>query len=306
MQKPSWLKVKAPNHPHYLATRDLVSQLGLHTVCQEAACPNIGECWSQKHATMMIMGPVCTRSCKFCNVQTGKPGPLDHDEPRRVAMAIGYLGLEHVVITSVDRDDLQDGGASHFAACISEIKAISPNTSVEVLTPDFLRKDGAYKIVVDAGPDVYNHNLETVPRLYSQVRPGARYYNSLRLLDNVKKHNPRIITKSGIMVGLGETMEEIYQVMDDLISARVNFLTVGQYLRPTPQHYPIDRYLTPEEFDKIKRIGYTKGFDLVASGPLVRSSYHAKSDFDKIRLSMQNHVALSKEKLINNKEVDLL
>ena len=284
--KPDWLRVKAPGSNQYSQTKDLIQQAGLNTVCQEAACPNIGECWSQKHATVMILGSTCTRSCRFCNVKTGKPDMLDPHEPERLADTVGKLGLKHVVITSVDRDDLPDGGAGHFARCITLIKLSSPHTTIEVLTPDFLRKPGAVEIVVDAKPDVYNHNLETVPRLYSAVRPGARYFNSLNVLHTVKKLAPEIFTKSGIMLGLGETDEEIKQVMDDLRAAEVDFLTMGQYLQPTPKHIALERYVSPEEFELLGRIAKTKGFVMVAAGPLVRSSYHAGDDF--LRLKQQN------------------
>ena len=284
--KPDWLRVKAPGSNQYNQTKDLIQQAGLNTVCQEAACPNIGECWSQKHATVMILGSTCTRSCRFCNVKTGKPDMLDPHEPERLADTVGKLGLKHVVITSVDRDDLPDGGAGHFARCITLIKSSSPQTTIEVLTPDFLRKPGAVEMVVDAKPDVYNHNLETVPRLYNAVRPGARYFNSLNVLHTVKKLAPEIFTKSGIMLGLGESDEEIKQVMDDLRTAGVDFLTMGQYLQPTPQHIALERYVNLEEFELFGRIAKTKGFLMVASGPLVRSSYHAGDDF--IRLKQQN------------------
>ncbi len=282
-RKPAWIRVKAPNHPVYHETRTLMRENRLVTVCEEAACPNIGECWSQRHATMMIMGETCTRACSFCNVRTGQPGPLDADEPRRVADAVAKLGLRHVVITSVDRDDLADGGAAHFAATIAAIRAAAPETTIEVLTPDFLRKPGAIEIVAQARPDVFNHNLETVPRLYPSIRPGARYYQSLRLLDRVKSIDPTIFTKSGLMVGLGEERMEILQVMDDLRIADVDFLTIGQYLQPTVKHAAIAGFVTPEEFADYAQVARGKGFLLVSATPLTRSSYHADADFAALR-----------------------
>ncbi len=282
-RKPPWIRVRAPTSPVYHETRAIMRDLGLVTVCEEAACPNIGECWSKRHATMMILGSVCTRACAFCNVATGLPDLLDPHEPERVAEAVARLGLRHVVITSVDRDDLDDGGAGHFARVIMSIRAATPDTTIEVLTPDFLRKDGAVETVVDARPDVYNHNLETVPRLYPEVRPGARYFHSLRLLDQVKRLDPGMFTKSGMMVGLGESKEEVSQVMDDLRSAQVDFLTIGQYLQPTPKHHPIDRFVTPDEFKTYETGASGKGFLLVSASPLTRSSYHADSDFDRLR-----------------------
>ncbi len=282
-RKPPWIRVRAPNSPVYHETRAIMRDLGLVTVCEEAACPNIGECWSKRHATMMILGSVCTRACAFCNVATGLPDLLDPHEPERVAEAVARLGLRHVVITSVDRDDLDDGGAGHFARVIMSIRAATPDTTIEVLTPDFLRKDGAVEMVVDARPDVYNHNLETVPRLYPEVRPGARYFHSLRLLDQVKRLDPGMFTKSGMMVGLGESKEEVSQVMDDLRSAQVDFLTIGQYLQPTPKHHPIDRFVTPDEFKTYQTAASGKGFLLVSASPLTRSSYHADSDFERLR-----------------------
>ena len=278
-RKPAWIRVKAPNHPIYHETRALMRDNRLVTVCEEAACPNIGECWSQRHATMMIMGDTCTRACSFCNVMTGMPKALDADEPRRVADAVAKLGLRHVVITSVDRDDLADGGAEHFARTIRALRATAPDTTIEVLTPDFLRKDGALEVVVAARPDVFNHNLETVPKLYPTIRPGARYYQSLRLLDRVKQRDPTIFTKSGLMVGLGETRMEVLQVMDDLRCAEVDFLTIGQYLQPTVKHAAVDRFVTPEEFEDYARMARSKGFLLVSATPLTRSSYHADRDF---------------------------
>jgi lipoic acid synthetase len=282
-RKPAWIRVKAPTSPVYRETQALMRANKLVTVCEEAACPNIGECWSQRHATMMIMGDTCTRACAFCNVITGMPKALDADEPRRVADAVAKLGLRHVVITSVDRDDLADGGAAHFAATIRALRAAAPQTTIEILTPDFLRKDGALEVVVAARPDVFNHNLETVPALYPTIRPGARYYHSLRLLDRVKQRDPSIFTKSGIMVGLGETRIEVLQVMDDLRSAEVDFLTIGQYLQPTVKHAAIDRFVTPEEFDDYASAARGKGFLLVSATPLTRSSYHADSDFAALR-----------------------
>ena len=282
-RKPAWIRVKAPNHPVYHETRALMRENRLHTVCEEAACPNIGECWSQRHATMMIMGDTCTRACSFCNVRTGQPAPLDAGEPARVADAVAKLGLKHVVVTSVDRDDLADGGAGHFAAVIRAIRAAAPDTTIEVLTPDFLRKPGAMEIVADARPDVFNHNLETVPRLYPTIRPGARYYQSLRLLDGVKQRDPTLFTKSGLMVGLGESRLEIMQVMDDLRIAGVDFLTIGQYLQPTVKHAAVAEFVTPEAFAEYAAIARAKGFLLVSATPLTRSSYHADSDFAALR-----------------------
>lgn len=282
LKKPNWIKVKAPTSKEYFETKALVSEHKLHTVCEEAACPNIGECWSKRHATFMILGDVCTRSCKFCNVKTGLPDLLDPHEPERVGLAVAKMKLAHVVITSVDRDDLEDGGAEHFAHVIHAIRRTSPGTTIEVLTPDFLRKEHAIEIVVKAKPDVFNHNLETVPRLYARVRPGARYFNSLRLLDTVKKMDKTIFTKSGVMVGLGEEKHEIFQVMDDLRSADVDFMTIGQYLQPTPKHHSVIDFVTPEQFNEYARRGRSKGFLLVAASPLTRSSYHAGDDFKRL------------------------
>jgi len=282
-RKPAWIRVKAPSHPVYHETRALMRENRLVTVCEEAACPNIGECWSQRHATMMIMGEVCTRACAFCNVATGQPNALDADEPNRVADAVAKLGLRHVVITSVDRDDQPDGGAAHFAAVIGAIRAAAPGTTVEVLTPDFLRKPGAADVVAAARPDVFNHNLETVPRLYPSIRPGARYYQSLRLLDRIKQLDPSIFTKSGMMVGLGEARTEVMQVMDDLRVADVDFLTIGQYLQPTVKHAAVAEFVTPEGFDDYARLARAKGFLLVSATPLTRSSYHADEDFAALR-----------------------
>jgi lipoic acid synthetase len=283
LRKPDWIRVRAPNHPTYHETRALMRENKLVTVCEEAACPNIGECWSQRHATMMIMGDTCTRACAFCNVRTGQPEALDASEPNRVADAVAKLGLRHVVITSVDRDDLPDGGAGHIAAVIRAIRAAAPDTTVEVLTPDFLRKPGAAEMVVAARPDVFNHNLETVPRLYPTIRPGARYFQSLRLLDHVKTLDPAIFTKSGLMVGLGEAKGEIMQVMDDMRMADIDFITLGQYLQPTPKHAAVDRFVTPDEFADYAAMARAKGFLMVSATPLTRSSYHADSDFAALR-----------------------
>jgi lipoic acid synthetase len=282
-RKPPWIRVKAPGSPEYHATRRLMREFDLHTVCEEAACPNIGECWKQKHATMMILGAVCTRACTFCNVATGRPDRLDPHEPDRVGDAVSRLGLHHIVVTSVDRDDLDDGGAGHFARTIAAIRKSAPATTIEVLIPDFLRKHGALETVVAAGPDVINHNLETVPRLYAEVRPGARYFHSLRLLDQVKRIDPAMFTKSGIMVGLGEDKTEVLQVMDDLRSADVDFLTIGQYLQPTPKHHRLDRFVAPEEFESYRKQAFGKGFLMASASPLTRSSYHAGNDFERLR-----------------------
>jgi len=285
--KPDWIRVKAPTSKAYFETRAIIRNNNLATVCEEAACPNIGECWSKGHATMMIMGEICTRACAFCNVATGKPGALDPLEPTNVAQAVRKLGLKHVVVTSVDRDDLPDGGAGHFAEVIRALREAAPLTTIEVLTPDFLRKDGAIETVVAARPDVFNHNLETVPRLYTEVRPGARYFQSLRLLDKVKTMDPTIFTKSGLMVGLGESLEEVQQVMDDLRTAEVDFLTIGQYLQPTPKHHAVDRFVTPQEFESLTKHAYAKGFLMVSATPLTRSSYHADEDFLKLRAARE-------------------
>jgi len=281
--KPSWLKVKAPVSAEYHKTRQLMRDAKLNTVCEEASCPNIGECWAKEHATIMILGSVCTRACAFCNIKTGRPDLLDPHEPERVADSLKKLGLKHVVITSVDRDDLPDGGAEHFAQTIRAIRAVSPQTTIEILTPDFLRKPGALEVVVAARPDVYNHNLETVPRLYATVRPGARYFHSLNLLHRVKQLDPTIFTKSGIMVGLGEEKPEIYQVMDDLRAADVDFMTIGQYLQPTPKHHPLIRFVPPEEFNDYEKMARGKGFHMISASPLTRSSYHAGEDFKKLK-----------------------
>lgn len=279
LRKPSWIRVSRADSAGFGETRAILKAGALATVCEEAACPNRGECWSKRHATMMIMGEVCTRGCSFCNVATGRPDALDAFEPGRVAQATEKLGLRHVVITSVDRDDLDDGGAAHFAQTIRAVRHRCPETTVEVLVPDFLHKGTAWQTVVDAAPDVFNHNLECVPRLYPTVRPGARYYQSLRLLDEAKRRNPGIFTKSGLMVGLGETLEELRQVMDDMRIAGVDFLTVGQYLQPTPKHHPIDRFLTPEEFTRIETMARAKGFLAVSATPMTRSSFHADDGF---------------------------
>jgi len=283
LKKPDWIRVKAPVSPGYAATRALMRDNNLHTVCEEAGCPNIGECWEKKHATFLIMGDTCTRACAFCNVKTGLPGPLDPGEPAHVADATANLGLAHIVVTSVDRDDLADGGADHFAQTILAIRERCPATTIEVLTPDFLRKDGALEQVVAAKPDVFNHNLETVPSHYLTVRPGARYFHSIRLLQRVKELDPTMFTKSGIMVGLGEERNEVLQVMDDLRSAGVDFLTIGQYLQPTRKHHEVKRFVTPEEFKSYETVAYTKGFLMVSSSPLTRSSHHAGEDFARLQ-----------------------
>ncbi|MEJ8573187.1 lipoyl synthase [Microbaculum marinum] len=292
LRKPAWIRVKAPGSPVYRETAEVVRQNGLVTVCEEAGCPNIGECWSKKHATFMIMGDTCTRACAFCNVRTGLPEALDAAEPGKVADAVATLGLEHVVVTSVDRDDLTDGGAMHIADTIRAIRDRAPGTTIEVLTPDFLRKEGALEIVVEARPDVFNHNLETVPSLYLTVRPGARYFHSIRILQKVKELDPEIFTKSGIMVGLGEERNEVVQLMDDLRSADVDFMTIGQYLQPTRRHHPIARFVTPEEFKAFETIGKSKGFLLMASTPLTRSSYHAGDDFEALRAARRQKLGL--------------
>ena len=290
-RKPDWIRVKAPTSSAYRSTYNLMKKLKLNTVCEEASCPNIGECWAQKHATMMIMGDICTRACAFCNIRTGLPKPLDRAEPQKVAEAVAELGLAHVVITSVDRDDLADGGAEHFASEINLIKVMAPETTIEILTPDFKKKPGALEVVLGAKPDVFNHNLETVPRLYPTVRPGAGYFNSLRLLHDAKIIAPSLFTKSGLMVGLGEQKGEVLQVMDDLREANVDFLTIGQYLQPSVKHHAIDRFVIPEEFESYKKVAHSKGFLMVSASPLTRSSYHADSDFDKLRLARQNRVS---------------
>jgi lipoic acid synthetase len=283
LKKPDWIRVKAPVSRGYGETHAIVRANGLHTVCEEAGCPNIGECWEKKHATFMIMGDTCTRACAFCNVKTGLPGPLDPAEPERVAEATAKLGLAHIVVTSVDRDDVADGGARHFAETVRAIRARCPTVTIEVLTPDFLRKDGALDVVVAARPDVFNHNLETVPSRYLTVRPGARYFVSIRLLQRVKELDPKMFTKSGIMVGLGETRNEVLQVMDDLRSAAVDFLTIGQYLQPTRKHHAVERFVPPDEFKALETIAYAKGFSMVSASPLTRSSHHAGDDFAKLK-----------------------
>lgn len=283
LKKPDWIRAKAPNSAGYHQTKALMEDLSLKTVCEEAACPNIGECWQKQHATFMIMGDTCTRACSFCNVKTGKPNALNQMEPFNIAYAVSKMGLKHVVITSVDRDDLIDGGAGHFSLVIGAIRKSCPSSTIEILTPDFLRKDGAVEVVVKAKPDVYNHNIETVPRLYQEIRPGARYFHSLWLLKEVKRLDKNMFTKSGFMVGLGETETDILQLMDDLRSAEVDFLTIGQYLQPTQKHAKVMRYATLEDFEKYKQIAYSKGFLLVSSSPLTRSSYHADDDFKKLR-----------------------
>ena len=282
-RKPAWIRVKAPNSTEYNKTRRMMREKNLHTVCEEASCPNIGECWSKKHATVMILGDTCTRACAFCNVATGKPNPVDPMEPENTGIAAREMDLNHMVITSVDRDDLADGGADQFAQTIAKVREYAPRTTIEVLTPDFRNKAGALEIVARAKPDVFNHNLETVPRMYPDIRPGARYYHSLKILDRVKEMDGEIFTKSGLMVGLGETKEEVFQVMDDMRAANVDFLTIGQYLAPTPKHAAIDRFVTPEEFDEYAKVGARKGFLLVSSTPLTRSSYHADKDFAALK-----------------------
>ena len=291
-RKPAWIRVKAPVSRTYRDTKNLLREHNLHTVCEEAACPNIGECWSRKHATVMILGDTCTRACAFCNVKTGQPGGIvDPTEPENLAITVSTMGLKHVVVTSVDRDDLADGGASQFARCIQSVREASPGTTIEVLTPDFRGKDDALEAVIEAGPDVFNHNLETVPRLYPTIRPGARYFHSLKILSDAKKLAPAGFTKSGIMVGLGEERSEILQVMDDLRSADVDFLTIGQYLQPTPKHAAVKSFITPDEFEEYKKIGLGKGFLVVASSPLTRSSYHADKDFELLRAARQEKLA---------------
>lgn len=281
--RPDWIRVKLSSGPELNRTLSIVRDHGLRTVCEEAACPNLGECWSKRHATFLIMGDICTRACAFCNVRTGRPLALNADEPHEVASAAAKLGLRHVVITSVDRDDLEDGGAEHFAKTIAAVRQSAPAATIEVLTPDFLRKSGSIETVMDARPDVFNHNLETVPSLYLKIRPGARYFHSLRLLQTAKELNPDVFTKSGIMLGLGEERDEVLQVMDDLRSAGVDFLTIGQYLQPTPKHAPLVRYVPPEEFETYRQAGMSKGFLLVSSSPLTRSSHHADEDFERLR-----------------------
>jgi lipoic acid synthetase len=291
LRKPEWIRVRMPGSPVYNETREIVKQHGLVTVCEEAGCPNIGECWSKRHATMMIMGDTCTRACAFCNVRTGLPQPLDPLEPEKVAHAVAKLGLTHVVITSVDRDDLADGGAQHFADVIRAIRRMTPTTTIEILTPDFLRKDGALETVVAARPDVFNHNLETVPSHYLRIRPGARYFHSLRLLQRVKELDPNMFTKSGLMVGLGETREEVLQVMDDMRSADIDFLTIGQYLQPSRKHAEVKSFVTPDQFKNYEQVAMAKGFLLVSASPLTRSSHHAGEDFARLKAArLAGHV----------------
>jgi lipoyl synthase len=292
LRKPEWIRVKAPGSPKWAETHRIVKENGLVTVCEEAGCPNIGECWEQKHATFMIMGDTCTRACAFCNVKTGVPQALDPREPQHIAEAVAKLGLKHVVITSVDRDDLADGGAAHFAEVITAIRALSPGTTIEILTPDFLRKEGALEVVVAARPDVFNHNLETVPSRYLTVRPGARYFHSIRLLQRVKELDPIIFTKSGIMVGLGEERNEVLQLMDDLRSAEVDFMTIGQYLAPTRRHHAVIRFVAPDEFKAYETVAYAKGFLMVSATPLTRSSHHAGDDFAKLRQARRDRLGL--------------
>jgi len=296
-RKPDWIRVKAPTSKEYQNTKKLMRENSLHTVCEEAGCPNIGECWSKKHATVMIMGDTCTRACTFCNVKTGVPGKLDTFEPFNLASAAEGMGLKHIVITSVDRDDLDDGGAAHFGECISVLRKKCPGMTIEILTPDFLRKPQALDVLMKNPPDVFNHNLETVPRLYTSVRPGARYYHSLQLLHKVKDINPHVFTKSGIMVGLGETKQEIMQVMDDMRSADIDFITIGQYLQPTPKHHPVERFVTPKEFDQYAKIARGKGFLMAASSPLTRSSYHAGDDFEQMRRNREERLKSASSKL---------
>ena len=290
-KKPDWLRVKSPTGETYQETKDTVHYFGLRTVCEEAGCPNIGECWNKKHATFMIMGEVCTRACSFCNIATGKPDSLDPYEPLKIGVATQRMGLRHVVVTSVDRDDVEDGGADHFVKTIQAIRYKNPETTIEILTPDFRRKMNAVDTVAQAGPDVFNHNLETVPRLYPSIRPGSRYFNSLRLLQRVKEVAPSMFTKSGIMAGLGETKEEIGQLMDDLRAADVDFITIGQYLQPTPKHAPVDHFWTPEEFEGLETMARAKGFLMVSASPLTRSSYHAEEDFRKLREAREAKLA---------------
>jgi len=292
-RKPDWIRVRAPVSKGYLETREIVKSHGLVTVCEEAGCPNIGECWDKKHATFMIMGEICTRACAFCNVATGMPAPLDRSEPEQVGRAVAKMGLNHVVITSVDRDDLDDGGAQHFVEVIEAIRRSAPGTTIEILTPDFLRKPGALETVVAARPDVFNHNLETVASKYLKVRPGARYFHSIRLLQRVKELDPTMFTKSGIMVGLGEERNEVLQLMDDLRTADVDFITIGQYLQPTRKHHPVMKFVTPDEFKGYETTAYSKGFLMVSSSPLTRSSHHAGEDFERMRAARQAKLALS-------------
>jgi lipoic acid synthetase len=292
-RKPDWIRVKAPTSKGYHETKKMLNEKKLNTVCEEAACPNIGECWAQKHATVMILGSVCTRACSFCNIETGKPDMVNPHEPENVGDVAKFSGLKHIVITSVDRDDLKDGGADQFVKCIENVRKKSPETTIEILTPDFLRKEGALEEVVKAKPDVFNHNIETVPGLYTSIRPGARYFHSLNILKRVKELDPTIFTKSGLMVGLGENKEQVLQVMDDMRSADIDFLTIGQYLRPTVRHAPVDRYVHPDEFKEYERAAYNKGFLMVSSSPLTRSSYHAGDDFEKMRIARNKKLKIS-------------
>ncbi|WP_138380054.1 lipoyl synthase [Luteithermobacter gelatinilyticus] len=291
LRKPDWIRVKAPVSKGYHETRKMMRDLSLHTVCEEAACPNIGECWQKKHATVMILGDTCTRACAFCNIKTGKGNPVDPFEPDNVAIAAGKMGLNHIVITSVDRDDLPDGGADQFVKVIRRLREEAPETTIEILTPDFRNKPGALEKVIEAKPDVFNHNLETVPRLYPRIRPGARYYHSLRLLDKVKQADPTIFTKSGIMVGLGESRQEVHQVMDDMRSAGIDFITIGQYLQPTPRHAAVEEFITPDQFAAYAKMARAKGFLMVSSSPLTRSSHHAGEDFEKLKAARAEKLA---------------
>ncbi|MAU42003.1 MAG: lipoyl synthase [Kordiimonas sp.] len=306
LRKPDWIRVKAPVSKQYHETRNLMRGLKLNTVCEEAACPNIGECWSQKHATVMILGDVCTRACAFCNIKTGMGRPVDPLEPEHVAAAAAEMGLKHIVITSVDRDDLDDGGASQFVKVIQRLRALTPDTTIEILTPDFRNKPGAMEKVVEAGPDVYNHNLETVPRLYTTIRPGARYYHSLKLLDRVKQVNPAIFTKSGIMVGLGEEKQEVHQVMDDMRSANIDFLTIGQYLQPTKRHAKVARFVTPDEFSSYEKMARAKGFLMVSASPLTRSSYLAGDDFQQLKAAREEKLAVEGASALHQPDAPIL
>lgn len=292
-RKPDWIRVKAPISRGYMETKAMLNEKKLHTVCEEAACPNIGECWEQKHATVMILGSVCTRACSFCNIETGKPDKVNDHEPDNVGDVAKFSNLKHIVITSVDRDDLADGGAMQFVKCIENVRKKSPKTTIEILTPDFLRKNGALEVVVKAKPDVFNHNIETVPSLYTSIRPGARYFHSLWLLKRVKELDPTIFTKSGLMVGLGETKEQVLQVMDDMRCADIDFLTIGQYLRPTIRHAPVYRYVHPDEFEFYQKMAYNKGFLMVSASPLTRSSYHAGEDFEKMRNERMKKIVMN-------------
>lgn len=304
-RKPSWIRVKAPVSEGYRESYKMMRELKLNTVCEEAACPNIGECWQKKHITVMILGDTCTRACRFCNIKTGKGNPVDPFEPDNVAIAAGKMAINHIVITSVDRDDLDDGGADQFVKVIAALRREAPNTTIEILTPDFRNKPGALEKVVAAKPDVFNHNLETVPRLYTEIRPGARYFHSLNLLSKVKELDPTIFTKSGIMVGLGEELREVYQVMDDMRSADIDFMTIGQYLQPTKRHAEVKDFITPDQFTKFAKKAKSKGFLHVASSPLTRSSHHAGDDFDKLRTARAEKLARSAEKNVSDAPVDI-